>query len=110
LPSAKFKTGKIGKKASQRTTIELVASTNMVYVEVLMVVILCFSTFPIGILQMASELFRNSSRIIKRDYSNYVARVMKCRQKEQDSYDVSKDYYHFPIGILEEFLKNSVNM
>ena len=38
---------------------------------------------------MASEFFRNSSIIMKRDYSNYVARVMKRGKKEQDSYDVN---------------------
>ena len=38
---------------------------------------------------------------MKQDYSNYVARVMKRGQKEQDSYDVSYlDYNYKKNGIL----------
>ena len=98
MPSVIFYTVKIEKVFNELALAPPLDGTDGSFWEI--------STFTIGILQMTSEFFRNSSRIMKRDYSNYVARVMKRGQKEQDSYDVSlKVIIIFRLEFLRNFLR-----
>ena len=75
---------------------------------VLPVVFSYISTFLVWILKIASEFFRNSSRIMKwlfeirsKGHETWAKRTRLLRCK-------FKNYHYFPMGILEEFLKNSV--